>query len=148
MCYRDVVWFDPQQTDPIVKINGYSFIIGPSYWDSFNNYPKGTKLTAPFSFGNRSSEFYQNLQSAASTACTIVDRENVEFFELGNQPDLLPSGERYNDISEFASAYQSSEKTISDAVTQACPTFSDVKFFGPSFSGPANGYNKRRSICS
>jgi hypothetical protein len=114
---------------PIVKVNGYSFIVGPSYWDSFNNYPKGTKLTVPFSFGNRSSEFYQNLQSAASTACTIVDRENVEFFELGNEPDLLPSGERYDDISEFASAYQSSEKMISDAVTQACPTFSDVKFF-------------------
>jgi hypothetical protein len=117
------------------------FTIGPSYFDSLNAWPKGTRLSYGFNLKNSSAGAQQNMVDTVKAACKAIDQPNLSYWEMGNEPDVYP-GKFHKDPKQYVDAWQAAVKAVQDAIAQACPSFSSVGFLGPSFSGPVNQFNE------
>lgn len=80
----DSMIFDPSAGDPVRTTNPkggiYRTTVGPAYYESWDNFPSGTKFTSTLNFGNDSLDIARNL----AVASVKYQAEKVEFFELGN----------------------------------------------------------------
>jgi hypothetical protein len=80
----DSMIFDPSAGDPVRTTSStggvYRTTVGPAYYQSWDNFPEGTKFTSTLNFGNDSLKIARDL----AVASVRYQRDKVEFFELGN----------------------------------------------------------------
>lgn len=80
----DSMIFDPEAGDPVRTTNAeggvYRTTVGPAYYESWSNFPNGTKFVSTLNFGNDSLEIARGM----AVASVKYQGNKVEYFELGN----------------------------------------------------------------
>ena len=78
----DSMIFDPSAGNPVretSKAGGvYRTTIGPAYYESWSNFPNGTKFVSTLNFGNNSLDIARDM----AVASVMYQRDLVEYFEL------------------------------------------------------------------
>ncbi|RMZ74141.1 glycoside hydrolase family 79 [Pyrenophora seminiperda CCB06] len=149
--FRDIAIFDESQKTGLIGIirpnisADYPTVItiGPSFFESYQTMPQGTKFTHGFNMGANSSAARSATWASVSYACKAIG-SNIDFWEYGNEPDLFAaSGYRPWNWTEldYVSEWINGTSNIEAAVKKACPDLSSTKFMAPSFAGvAANDY--------
>lgn len=116
----DSMIFDPDGDD-VTRVTSekggvYRTIVGPGYYKSWNNLPKGTKFISTLNFGNESLEIARDLAVASVT----YQGDKIAYFELGNEPTNYNES-RWNDSTEaYVSQWKQYTRDI-DAAVNATP---------------------------
>ena len=86
----DSMIFDPEAGNPVRTTSPdggvYRTTVGPAYYESWSNFPSGTKFVSTLNFGNDSLNIARNL----AVASVKYQPEMIEYFELGNEPNNYP----------------------------------------------------------
>ncbi|GAB1738351.1 hypothetical protein NU219Hw_g3162t1 [Hortaea werneckii] len=92
----DSMIFDPSAGDPVRTTSPdggiYRTTVGPAYYESWSNFPNGTKFVSTLNFGNNSYEIARDM----AVASVKYQPNLVEYFELGNEPTNYDEA-RWND---------------------------------------------------
>ncbi|KAI2479433.1 Glycoside hydrolase family 79 protein [Pyrenophora tritici-repentis] len=142
---QDIAIFDESQKTSIIGVirpnisADYPTIItiGPSFFESYQTMPNGTKFTHGFNMGANSSAARSATWASVPYACKAIG-SNLDFWEYGNEPDLFhASGYRRDNWTEtdYVSEWINGTNTIEQAVRTACPDLFGSKFMAPSFAG-------------
>ncbi|KAK4561423.1 hypothetical protein LTR86_004741 [Recurvomyces mirabilis] len=124
----DSMIFDPNAGDPVretSKAGGvYRTTVGPAYYESWSNFPNGTKFVSTLNFGNNSLDIARDMAVASVT----YQRDLVEYFELGNEPTNYPES-RWNDsTAAYVQQWKSWTTAIDTAVNQDVAKASGAAF--------------------
>ncbi|CAJ2508329.1 Uu.00g133550.m01.CDS01 [Anthostomella pinea] len=104
----------------------YRTTVGPAYYESWSNFPNGTKFVSTLNFGNDSLDIALGL----AVASVIYQRELVEYFELGNEPTNYPSS-RWNDsTAAYVAQWKNWTAAIDAAVNSTVGASSDAAQLG------------------
>jgi hypothetical protein len=149
--HRDIAIFDKSQKTGLVGIvnpaitSDYptKITIGPSFFESYNTMPNGTRFVHGFNLGANSSAARRATWESAAYACKAIG-DKLAYWEYGNEPDLFhASGYRPLNYSEsdYVFEWHNGTREIKATVKQACPQLAATKFLAPSFAGTAkNAY--------
>ncbi|TKA25453.1 hypothetical protein B0A50_06320 [Salinomyces thailandicus] len=92
----DSMIFDASAGDPVRTTSAtggvYRTTVGPAYYESWSNFPNGTKFVSTLNFGNDSLDIAINM----AVASVMYQPDLVEYFELGNEPTNYDES-RWND---------------------------------------------------
>ncbi|KAI2481171.1 Glycoside hydrolase family 79 protein [Pyrenophora tritici-repentis] len=92
----DSMIFDPKVVDVVRTTSPkgavYRTTVGPGYYKSWDNFPKGTKFISTLNFGNESLTISKGLAVASLT----YQPDKVNYLELGNEPTNYVKS-RWND---------------------------------------------------
>ncbi|KAF2227320.1 glycoside hydrolase family 79 protein [Elsinoe ampelina] len=81
----DSMIFSPSAGSPVRTTNAnggvYRTTVGPAYYQSWANFPKGTQFVSTLNFGNNSLDIARDLAVAS-----VKYSDSVPLFELGNEP--------------------------------------------------------------
>jgi len=117
----DSMIFDSSAGDPVRTTNAdggvYRTTVGPAYYQSWSNFPNGTKFVSTLNFGNDSLDIARDM----AVASVQYQQDKIDYFELGNEPTNYPST-RWNDSTE---AYVQQWKQWTAAIDSAVNEESD-----------------------
>jgi len=87
----DSMIFDPSAGDLVRTTNAaggvYRTTVGPAYYQSWSNFPYGTKFVSTLNFGNNSLDVARDM----AVASVRYQQDKIGYFELGNEPTNYPS---------------------------------------------------------
>jgi hypothetical protein len=88
----DSMIFNTSAGDPVRTTNPkggiYRTTIGPPYFESWSNFPNGTKFISTLNFGNNSLDIARDM---AVASVKYASPGSISYFELGNEPTNYPS---------------------------------------------------------
>lgn len=92
----DSMIFDASAGNPVRTTSPdggvYRTTVGPEYYESWSNFPNGTKFVSTLNFGNESLDIARDMAVATVT----YQPDKVKYFELGNEPTNYEES-RWND---------------------------------------------------
>jgi hypothetical protein len=116
--------------------------IGKSYFESYHTWPN-TKFIHGFNMGRNASIAYDTLIKTSQLACEALKGGKLEYWELGNEPDLFktsaqgPVRPRTWDEQAYVDEWLNKTSTIRAQVTRYC-TDEPYSYIAPSFAGTKN----------
>ncbi|KAJ5336963.1 hypothetical protein MYU51_006263 [Penicillium brevicompactum] len=151
---QDLALYDPSLKTqingtvvPAVSSDYPSIIsIGPSYFESYATLP-GVKFSHGFNMGNNSTRGIETLLATVSLACKALGGGKLEYWEIGNEPDLFktttPNSVRPANWTEsdYVTEWLERERVIRRQLKKSCPemlTDDGYKYIAPSFAGLTN----------
>lgn len=128
----DSMVFNASAGDPVRTTNAeggvYRTTFGPAYYQSWDNFPEGTKFTSTLNFGNDSLDIARNM----AVASVKYQAEKIDYFELGNEPNNYPSTRWNNSTAAYVRQWKKWVTAIDNAVNRAIGTSTANKLFGNS----------------
>jgi hypothetical protein len=108
--------FDASAGDPVRTTNEkggvYRTTVGLAYYESWNNFPKGTQFVSTLNFGNESLDIAKDMAVASAK----YQGEKILYFELGNEPTNYPSTRWANSTEAYITQWQNWTNAIDVAV--------------------------------
>lgn len=92
----------------------YRTTVGPAYYQSWSNFPNGTKFVSTLNFGNDSVDIARDL----AVASVEYQQALVEYFELGNEPTNYPTTRWDNSTAAYVAQWKNWTGQIDAAVNQ------------------------------
>lgn len=86
--------------------------MGPAYYESWNNFPNGTKFVSTLNFGNDSLTIARDMAVASAQ----YQGEKISYFELGNEPTNYNSTRWNNSTEAYIAQWQNWTNAIDIAV--------------------------------
>ncbi|KAF3069455.1 Beta-glucuronidase [Trichoderma lentiforme] len=112
--------------------------IGTTFFESYGGFPAGTRYSHQFNLGAYNSSGWATLEATVPLACKAL-RGQLEFWEMGNEPDLFSGSRRpstYN-ASQYSNEWLNSTQHFESYLHKACPDlFHSLKYIAPSLSSP------------
>ncbi|KAI1137099.1 glycoside hydrolase family 79 protein [Hypoxylon sp. FL0543] len=126
--------------------------IGPSYFESYNTLPN-VKFSHGFNMGgNHDDRQWDTLLKTAALACQALDKDNLYFWEYGNEPDLFSGAVRPSDWTEsdYVAEWLNGTRNVYSIFNHSCPDSSNdtVGWLAPSFAGTSNHLKASRTWSS
>lgn len=119
----DSMIFDPAASDPIRTTNPsggvYRTTVGPAYYQSWANFPSGTKFVSTLNFGNNSLPIARDLAVASAQ---YAPADTLSLFELGNEPTNYPTSRWNRSTEAYVSQWQEWTRAIDAAVNATSNT--------------------------
>lgn len=116
----DSMIFDRSAGNPVRTSNAqggvYRTTVGPAYYQSWSNFPEGTKFVSTLNFGNDSLEIALEL---AVASVKYASNDSISFFELGNEPTNYPSSRWGNSTEAYVQQWKNFTTQIDAAVNEA-----------------------------
>ncbi|KAJ9628553.1 hypothetical protein H2203_002454 [Taxawa tesnikishii (nom. ined.)] len=139
----DSMIFDPSAGDPVRTINPaggvYRTTVGPAYYQSWSNFPNGTKFVSTLNFGNNSLDIARDL----AVASVKYQNDSIIFFELGNEPTNYPSSRWGNSTAAYVQQWKNWTSQIDAAVNETAPQRGSERWFASSATTDNSGLNVR-----
>jgi hypothetical protein len=148
---QDYAIYVENQTLPLVGIMNTTrsadypttITIGPSFFDSYNAWPK-VKFSHGFNLGgNNDSRVLDTLNQTVPLACKALSNGNLYLWEYGNEPDLYATSAQgpvrpanYNE-SDYVGEWLRGTRVIRELLEQNCPQLLNNDTYGylaPSFA--------------
>ena len=118
----------------------YRTTVGPAYYESWSNFPNGTKFVSTLNFGNDSLDIARDM----AVASVKYQRDLVEYFELGNEPTNYPSTRWGNSTAAYVSQWKNWTAAIDAAVNQTAPNeYGSERWWASSATTDESGLNVR-----
>ncbi|KAK5947222.1 hypothetical protein PMZ80_001370 [Knufia obscura] len=112
----DSLIFDASASDPVRTMNEeggvYRTTVGPAYYESWSNFPTGTKFVSTLNFGNESLDIARDMAVASAQ----YQRDKILYFELGNEPTNYPPERWDNSTEAYIRQWQDWTESIDEAV--------------------------------
>ncbi|KAL7792077.1 glycoside hydrolase family 79 protein [Trichoderma ceciliae] len=112
--------------------------IGKTFFESYGGFPAGTRYSHQFNLGAYNSSGWNTLQATVPLACKALVGQ-LEFWEVGNEPDLFIGSRRpstYN-ASQYSTEWLNATEHFESYLRGACPELAhSVKYIAPSVSSP------------
>jgi hypothetical protein len=112
----DSLIFDPSAGDPVRTTSPsggvYRTTVGPAYYQSWSNFPLGTKFVSTLNFGNNSIQIARNMAVASAK----YQREKIAYFELGNEPTNYPSSRWNHKTNSYVAQWRQWTQSIDSAI--------------------------------
>lgn len=112
----DSLIFDPSAGNPVRTESPdggvYRTTVGPAYYESWNNFPKGTKFVSTLNFGNDSLKIARDL----AVASVKYQAEKIDYFELGNEPTNYNSSRWDNSTKAYVKQWKDWTANIDSAI--------------------------------
>ena len=128
----DSMIFNASAGDPIRTTNEeggvYRTTVGPAYYESWDNFPDGTKFTSTLNFGNDSLDIARDM----AVASVQYQAEKIDYFELGNEPNNYDSTRWDNSTAAYVQQWKQWVTAIDKAVNRAIGTSTANKLFSKS----------------
>lgn len=125
----DSMIFDPSAGNPVRTTSStggvYRTTVGPAYYESWSNFPNGTKFVSTLNFGNDSVDIARDM----AVASVKYQPELVEYFELGNEPTNYPSSRWANSTAAYVAQWKNWTSQIDVAVNRT-PSAADAAEMG------------------
>ncbi|TFB04916.1 Beta-glucuronidase [Trichoderma ghanense] len=112
--------------------------IGKTFFESYGAFPVGTRYSHQFNLGAYNSSGWNTLQTTVPLACKALAGQ-LEFWEVGNEPDLYTGSRRPStySASQYADEWLNTTQHFESYLRAACPELSgNVKYIAPSLSSP------------
>ena len=93
----------------------YRTTVGPAYYESWNNFPEGTKFVSTLNFGNDSLKIARNF----ALASVKYQAKKIDYFELGNEPTNYNSSRWDNSTKAYVKQWKDWTSQIDQAVNEA-----------------------------
>ena len=114
----DSMIFDASAGDPRRTTNEaggvYRTTVGPAYYQSWSNFPNGTKFVSTLNFGNNSLEIAEGM----ALASVQYQKDRIDYFELGNEPTNYPSTRWQDSTAAYVGQWKNWTAQIDAAVDQ------------------------------
>lgn len=118
----DSMIFNASAGDPVRTTSDeggvYRTTFGPAYYQSWDNFPKGTKFTSTLNFGNDSLDIARDM----AVASVKYQADKVDYFELGNEPNNYDSERWDNSTAAYVKQWKRWATAIDNAVNRAIGT--------------------------
>lgn len=115
----DSMIFEPDAGNPVRTTNEkggvYRTTVGPEYYQSWSNFPEGTKFVSTLNFGNESLDIARDM----AVASIKYQPELVKYFELGNEPTNYDPARWANSTENYVNQWQEYTSAIDTAVNAA-----------------------------
>ncbi|THX06108.1 hypothetical protein D6D17_05004 [Aureobasidium pullulans] len=125
----DSMIFDPAGADPVRTTNPkggvYRTTVGPAYYESWSNFPEGTKFVSTLNFGNNSLDIARDM---AVASVRYASNDSISFFELGNEPTNYPSSRWKNSTAAYVQQWKNWTNQIDAAVNRTLGNDSAAEF--------------------
>lgn len=125
----DSMIFDSSAGDPVRTTNPqggvYRTTVGPAYYQSWSNFPEGTKFISTLNFGNNSLDIARDL---AVASVRYASNDSISAFELGNEPTNYPSSRWKNSTEAYVQQWKNWTAQIDAAVNMTLGTDAAVDF--------------------
>ncbi|KAL7929227.1 glycoside hydrolase family 79 protein [Trichoderma chlorosporum] len=112
--------------------------IGKTFFESYGGFPAGTRYSHQFNLGAYNSSGWATLEATVPLACKALAGQ-LEFWEVGNEPDLFTGSRRpstYN-ASQYATEWLNTTAHFESYLHKACPQlYNSLKYIAPSLSSP------------
>jgi hypothetical protein len=112
--------------------------IGTTFFESYGGFPAGTRYSHQFNLGAYNSSGWNTLKTTVPLACKALAGQ-LEFWEVGNEPDLFIGSRRpstYN-ASQYATEWLNTTAHFESYLHSACPELAkSIKYIAPSLSSP------------
>ena len=140
----DSMIFNASAGDPVRTTSPsggvYRTTVGPAYYESWSNFPNGTKFVSTLNFGNDSLGIARDM----AVASVKYQRNLVEYFELGNEPTNYPSTRWGNSTAAYVSQWKNWTAAIDAAVNQTAPNkYGSERWWASSATTDESGLNVR-----
>ncbi|KAF4550030.1 Glycosyl hydrolase family 79 C-terminal beta domain-containing protein 3 [Elsinoe fawcettii] len=138
----DSMIFDPAGAEPkrTTNANGgvYRTTVGPAYYESWSNFPEGTKFVSTLNFGNNS------LPIARDLAVASVQYSGMQpLFELGNEPTNYPSARWGGSTTNYVNQWLTFTREIDAAVNATGVSIPSERWFASSATTDRSSLNVR-----
>ena len=128
----DSMLFNASAGDPVRTTNEeggvYRTTFGPAYYQSWDNFPEGTKFTSTLNFGNESLDISRDM----AVASVKYQADKIQYFELGNEPNNYDSERWGNSTAAYVRQWKQYVTAIDRAVNRAIGAERANKLFSPS----------------
>lgn len=112
----DSMVFDPHGGDPVRTTSPEGGVwrttVGPNYYKSWDNFPKGTHFISTLNFGNESLDIAKELAVASVT----YQGDKVAYFELGNEPTNYKESRWNRSTDAYVREWKAYTRSIDEAV--------------------------------
>ncbi|KAK5128100.1 hypothetical protein LTR08_004205 [Meristemomyces frigidus] len=139
----DSMIFDPSAGDPLRDTSAtggvYRTTVGPAYYESWSNFPNGTKFVSTLDFGNDSLEIARDM----AVASVKYQEDLVAYFELGNEPTNYPSSRWSNSTAAYLAEWKNWTAQIDLAVNQTGTELGSARWWASSATTDQSGLNVR-----
>ncbi|KAF9875040.1 hypothetical protein CkaCkLH20_07306 [Colletotrichum karsti] len=139
----DSMIFDPEGPDSVRTTSAAGGVwrttVGPGYYESWNNFPEGTKFISTLNFGNESLEIAKGL----AVASTKYQADKIAYFELGNEPTNYKSTRWNFSTQAYVDQWKEYTHDIDAAVNETGISLSSERWWASSATTDDSGLEVR-----
>ena len=139
----DSMIFDPSAGDPIRSTDDeggvYRTTVGPAYYQSWSNFPAGTKFVSTLNFGNDSLKIARDM----AVASVEYQADKIEYFELGNEPTNYDEDRFHDSTKAYVKEWKQFTGQIDAAINKITNQFPTSRWWASSATTDDSGLNVR-----